>query len=342
MESYPLLPQFYSELNRLVDDYQKDPKEAKLDHIYDLIKDHFQTVDFFSETQELKQLSVKLKNAHVKENHKVMKFVQGALKFPTKRQKTAKEMEAIDWEKMLPQDIWKEILLYLGKDFSKIPFLSKSFQTLLQDTRLQASIVEKHTSELNVQQLIALSKSCGHLVKKLDLKHLKDLTDEQLTSLIKAYPNLQVLNLSFCKQISDEGLASLAQLQNLQTLNLSMCNKITDQGLAYLAQLKNLQILNLAACTQITDQGLVSLTQLQKLKTLGLSGCYRIKDQGLKSLEQLQNLQTLTLTGCIQITDRGLAFLAQLKNLQALNLSNISRITENGLQLLKVKNIIRK
>lgn len=335
MEPQPILPQqFYSDLNQLVDHYQKEHTEKELEQIYDLIQQRFQKVDLASEIQELKQLQVKLKEAHVEENNKVMKLLQEALNFPeSKAEKGSQEVQSIDWEKMLPKEIWKEILTYL-EDLSKVPQLSKGFQRLSQDPSIQALIVERYVSRLSAQQLITLSQSCGSYVTKLDLSHLQGLTDTQLASLIQACPNLQTLNLTRCYQITDQGLASLSQLKQLQTLHLEECIVITDERLASLAQLKQLRTLNLTECDQITDEGLASLGQLRNLQRLNLKGCRKITDEGLASLTQLPQLQILNLTGCHKITDKGLVSLTQLKQLQTLDLSNCDKITNQGLTLL--------
>lgn len=362
----PLLPhQFYPQLNQLVNDYRQAPKEEELEQIYDLIQDRLQKVDFSSEIQELSQLRVKLQDAHVEENHKVVQLLQEALDLPKRKAAIgSQESQAIDWEHMLPKETWKEIFAYLGEDPVKMSFISKSMHELSQDPSIQALIIEKYTNRLSIEQLIERSKECGPFVKKLDLSHRKDLTDHQLASLIQAYPNLQTLNLSgclqmttqgltavaklsqlqfldlsSCRQITDQGLATLTQLQNLRTLDLSRCLQITDQGLTSLIQLQNLRTLSLLRCTQITDQGLTSIAQLQKLRTLSLLGCLEITDQGLASLAQLPHLQTLDLSNC-NITDQGLTFLAQLPHLETLYLSESNQLTEEGLRSIQVKNIL--
>jgi predicted transcriptional regulator len=327
----PLLPpEFYSELNQLIDDYQKDPKEAKLDHMYDLIQDRFQQVDISSEAPELDRLRFKLKDAHVDENHKLMRFLQEALNSLESQEVPS----SINWKNMLLQDPWKEIFAYLGEDLSKIQELSKHFSKDFSIEALQTSLVERYASKLSVQQLIALSQFCSSSVKKFDLRNLEGLTDRQLASLVEAYPMLQTLDLSGCYQITDKGLASLAKLEHLQTLHLSECREITDQGLVLLVPLPHLQALNLSGCYQITDQGLTLLAKLQQLQTLDLSFCTRIADQGLAFLAKLQQLQTLNVSFCSQITAQGLASLTQLKNLQTLNLSFCPQITDQELALL--------
>jgi hypothetical protein len=362
MEAHPLLPsQFYSEINQFIDD-RETLKDADLDHIYALIQHCFPQGDSF-DIQPLSQIRVKLQKAQVDENHKIMRLLQQVLEIPQSQTASdSQERQAIDWATVLPKEIWKEIFAYLGKDFSKMMRLSRGFHTLFKEPSIQALIIERYASKLTAEQLIAHShsQSCGSLVKKLDLSHLKDLTDSQLASLIQAYPNLRALHLSECKKITDKGiqfvtqlpqlrtlklnisesstitnkgLTFLAQLTELETLHLSSC-KIADQELLLLAKLTRLQTLNLSSCWRITNQGLITLSQLTQLRTLNLSGCANLTDQGLISLEELKNLQILCLSGCFHITDQGLTSLAKLTQLQTLDLSLCDQITNQGTTLL--------
>ena len=77
----------------------------------------------------------------------------------------------------------------------------------------------------------------------------QDVTDTGLASAITT------LNLEWCKEIIDTGLANLAGgCPAITTLYLTSCNEITDTGLASLATgCTATTILNLAGCYEITD-----------------------------------------------------------------------------------------
>eukprot|EP00808_Paulinella_micropora_P001056 g21783.t1 len=184
----------------------------------------------------------------------------------------------------------------------------------------------------------ALFRLRGLAVKYLNLdrcEKIPELTLAWLTwprcpssiSILDSAPVSQTLHLklSFCKKITDAGLAHLAALP-LHHLDIDRCKKITDVGLAHLTALP-LQYLGLAECTRITDAGLAHLAALP-LQRLNLAFC-NITSAGLAYLTAL-SLQHLSFTCCDNVTDAGLAHLAALP-LQYLCIDSCIKITDAGL-----------
>lgn len=222
MESQPILAhQFYSELNQFIGDYQQEPKEAKLDCIYALMQEHLQKTDASSDIQELNQIRVKLAGSQVEENNKIMQLIHKRLNLPQQKHQKI-EYQKRKWDHIFPKEIWKEILTYLGEDLTKIPQLSKQFYELFQEPQMQAQIVERCVNKLSAQQIIERCQSCGTFVKKLNLGHLKDLTNEQLAFLFKACPHLQELNLQGCEQITREVLLPRSGWKRFKKLKLAL------------------------------------------------------------------------------------------------------------------------
>jgi hypothetical protein len=59
----------------------------------------------------------------------------------------------------------------------------------------------------------------------------------------RGYPNLQTLNLDYCRNITDAGLMEVGRgCPNLQTLNLWNCTNITDACKNALQQLSHPQL----------------------------------------------------------------------------------------------------
>lgn len=87
---------------------------------------------------------------------------------------------------------------------------------------------------------------CGWAVACAGLLHLVSL------------PELRVLDLSNCSQLSDAGLACAAQLPRLETLNLQGCTGISDVGLMRLWGMPRLR--HVICHNTITDVGLHILT----------------------------------------------------------------------------------
>lgn len=94
------------------------------------------------------------------------------------------------------------------------------------------------------------------------------------------------------KDVSDDGLQPLAEINQLVWLNLRG-TKITDAGLCHLAQLKSLTQLHLEK-TAVTDAGLAQLAGLENLEYLNLYGT-QVTDAGLAHLQNLKKLKKLYL-----------------------------------------------
>ena len=94
------------------------------------------------------------------------------------------------------------------------------------------------------------------------------------------------------KDLTDDGLANVAQVEGVIWLNLKD-TKITDAGLKHLANLKGLKKLHLER-TAVTDDGLDNLAHLSDLEYLNLYDT-KVSDAGLDKLAGLKNLKQLYL-----------------------------------------------
>jgi len=117
----------------------------------------------------------------------------------------------------------------------------------------------------------------GLLDKKSRLKNLKKLflkntevSDISLRYITQYLPQLQYLAVSGCWKLSDAGLAQLGMIEsstcdNLTALDLSYCRSLTDSGLASLHRCTNLTRLD-ASNTQMTSEGLAKFVSNSKHK----------------------------------------------------------------------------
>jgi hypothetical protein len=169
------------------------------------------------------------------------------------------------------------------------------------------------------QTLVQLYKSFPGALN-IDLSKRPDIQDRELLEAIPlGFKNVRILDMGYCREITDAGLAPLT---NLTSLNMVDCNQITD---AALARLTNLTSLNMRDCERITDIGLAPLTNLT---SLNIAFCRRITDAGLA---RLTNLTSLVMAQCTGITNAGLA---PLTNLTSLNMMFCEQITDVGLASL--------
>ena len=123
---------------------------------------------------------------------------------------------------------------------------------------------------------------CFKLNHEYSLKYLEDIDFKNLVnSRIKNSKSQLSLDLSYCYEITDEGIKYLS---HVHTLILNGCRKITDEGIKYLC---NLHTLHLGYVDQITDEG---IKHLSNLHTLDLTSCREITDEGIRKLVNVKNI----------------------------------------------------
>lgn len=89
------------------------------------------------------------------------------------------------------------------------------------------------------------------------------LSDDGLGTVAHRFPGLRDLDLSFCSQVSDAGLAALGNLASLQSLKLVFVSSITSVGIeSLLPRLKRLQYINLSNCPLVDRSRFESFNKL--------------------------------------------------------------------------------
>ncbi len=162
---------------------------------------------------------------------------------------------------------------------------------------------------------------------------------------VRQFPKLRVLELTN-SQITDEGLAELAELKNLQEIQLNFTQTIKGGGLKYLVGNKNLKDLHVDIW-QINDDALRALRKAGMLHAL-FESCVvdrrperddevrslvladGVTDAGLEELVGLPAIQSLSLWGP-NVTDRSMAILGKMPTLRELGMRG-ARITDAGLK----------
>ena len=132
---------------------------------------------------------------------------------------------------------------------------------------------------------------------------------------------LTSLDLSFCRDITDNGVMSVVdRCQNLTFLNLCSCSRLTDDATkAICSKLWKLQTLNLEDVFLLNDDSFwydrtydartaTDDFMLKSLTTLNLKDCVNLTSKGLKGLaNRCRKIEVLILRGCDKIGDEGLA-----------------------------------
>ncbi|KAI1313890.1 hypothetical protein EDD11_002425 [Mortierella claussenii] len=139
----------------------------------------------------------------------------------------------------------------------------------------------------------------------LNLSRTSGVTDIALALIVDHCQNLSILDISYCRQLSDLGLLSVAKFcrLNLRVLKLTGNRKMTDVALVAVAKhCPKIEKLFLGECGQMTDAAVEWIARSSSnlsLKELELHRCDKI-EFGLPLLELLSKccsvLERLTLT----------------------------------------------
>lgn len=122
-----------------------------------------------------------------------------------------------------------------------------------------------------------------------------------MRTLAQSCPNIEELNLSQCKKISDATCAALSShCPKLQRLNLDSCPEITDMSLKDLAAgCPLLTHINLSWCELLTDNGVDALTKgCPELRSFLSKGCRQLTDKAVMCLARCPNLEAINLHEC--------------------------------------------
>ena len=111
----------------------------------------------------------------------------------------------------------------------------------------------------------AISVSIYNLTS-LDLSNT-NITGEELDKFTLNIPNLMILNLRNCKELTDKGLFKVLNMigHQLKSLDLSDTNITAEQLIGMNMKIPMLQSLNLSNCKELTDKGLAELLKISAL-----------------------------------------------------------------------------
>ncbi|EHB00854.1 F-box/LRR-repeat protein 20 [Heterocephalus glaber] len=102
-----------------------------------------------------------------------------------------------------------------------------------------------------------------HELEKIDLEERVQITDSTLIQLSIYCPRFQVLSLSHCELITDDGICHLGNgacaYDQLEVIELDNCPLITDASLEHLKSCHSLEQIELYDCQQITLAGIKRL-----------------------------------------------------------------------------------
>lgn len=142
-----------------------------------------------------------------------------------------------------------------------------------------------------------------------------------------------VLTISIGGNVSDDWLAKIKSLPRLKELYISASKDVTERGMAHLAEIKSLESLEFYSF-HLPDPALAPLAGLPKLSELSVTEA-KLTDAALPHIGALMGLKKLRLKGN-QITDAGMEYLKDLRRLEVLDIAHGNwvdskmRITDAG------------
>ncbi|KAI0308103.1 hypothetical protein B0F90DRAFT_119489 [Multifurca ochricompacta] len=146
---------------------------------------------------------------------------------------------------------------------------------------------------------------------ELRLSGIKGITDNTMAALGKAAPYLEVLDLSYCRDLHNSSLDAFIACADdfaLDSISLTarQAGRNPTDGRRYRRRITHLRHLSLSSCTLLTDIACSHLAyavpQLVLLELGGIGG--ELKDDGVvRLLETLPNLKKLDLEDASDITD---------------------------------------
>ena len=215
------------------------------------------------------------------------------------------------------------------------------------------SISSKFITDNGMTKL--LNKFSTNLTQ-IELKDCELITDKTLITMINECSNLEILNLSGTKQLTDQGFSKTTNeiFPFLRQLDLSFNINISDQTLTRIS--KNclfLEKLNFSHC-DITDSSLIPiLKNCTNLNQLFLSKCTKLTKDSFErfpmqisglhlygtNISENWNIQTnlleLNISYCLQLTNNGLdTILLKSPLLQSLCLDDCTQFNEATLSLI--------
>lgn len=122
---------------------------------------------------------------------------------------------------------------------------------------------------------------------ELSISHLlrcPGITDAGLLAIGRGCPGLEMINISYCEEVTDNSFMSFSKCSKLSTIESRGCPLITYFGLAAIAAgCKQLTKLDIKKCYKIDDSAMISLAHFsQNLKMvlfLPILGCFMMNQE---------------------------------------------------------------
>ncbi|KAI9019258.1 hypothetical protein CLU79DRAFT_759400 [Phycomyces nitens] len=247
-------------------------------------------------------------------------------------------LEVYPYFTQLPDELQIKILGGLPiRDLLKATTVCHAWRRLAYDGSLWTSIdISLFYKVIPEDQLVQLAVNAGTFLKFINLRGCTHLTGHGLRSLAVACPNIQVVYLKDCRNVSTASIGFFLQnTPSVCVLDLSGLDSVSDGILQIIgSHLPTLEKLNVGWCRKISGKGIPAIAEgCTMLRHLKLNGCTNLDDRAMQSLGELPNLTHLCLSSCVSLNDTLLLkFLSRsTAPLTRLNLSSCARLSDTSL-----------
>ncbi|XP_053633779.1 F-box/LRR-repeat protein 20 isoform X2 [Cherax quadricarinatus] len=181
--------------------------------------------------------------------------------------------------------------------------------------------------------LTIIARQCNHL-EYLNIDGIIHIHDSSVMFLTKKLSHCLKNLFLDGEYLTDASFRSLRDCSLLQKLEISFCEQMTDDGLSGIYGLEHLTWLKLRRGIQLTPGGLKAMFhRLPQLVYVDLSECCLMDDSVLWTLASMcPRLEHLRLNWCSDLTDGGIAIIVvSCPRLQVVELVGIQRLTGTAL-----------
>ena len=176
-------------------------------------------------------------------------------------------------------------------------------------------------------------------LRHLSLRGCVQLTNSSVRTVGSACPNLQTLDLMWCRNVTDDCLLALSHILSLTSIDLSWCFRIGDAGLCALSSGPNTGLRRVAidGCGRVGGAGIAAISETHvDLQSLSLCACGRVTNGAVRSIAtHCPGLAELSLVCCTGVGDGALVDLARhCTGLLVLDLCGCRSVTDDGIVAL--------
>eukprot|EP00937_MAST-01D_sp_MAST-1D-sp2_P001036 g1036.t1 len=179
------------------------------------------------------------------------------------------------------------------------------------------------------------AENCKDGARQMVMRGCHKLSGESLHVIAEKCQFLELLDLSFCRNVQDRGgwLALIDNCPHLTSIALQGCTAVDDEWILPLAdKCEMLKSVNLKKCKKITSASIEALSAgLAELNTLVVGYCPLLED---KAFSDVKNLESLAIDGCPRLTDAAIRRLLKAcgRKLESVYLDNLTAITADTVE----------